>query len=237
MAQKISDVSLRSSRFRKLMTLLVVALLCAAPGTGRSQETNELPKHIEYSRQISAAIKAEATAKTDADRIEAVRKMARLYTDLKRDPRLPESEKLREYKARLWGRLTFVKKRWEREISRLERELGAKPTANNVDQEAIVSAKSISDGLDLVAATMGGPAAILASGVETQAHHDALGGAARLDFGRELVDLIESTIAPDFWDVNGGPGTIVYYAPLHALVVRATGEVHDEIGGVISDLR
>ena len=66
----------------------------------------------------------------------------------------------------------------------------------------------------------------------------AFGGAAGpADWGPDLVDLIERTINPAFWDVAGGPGTIVYYRPLHCLVVRATAEVHGNVGRLIGDLR
>lgn len=63
------------------------------------------------------------------------------------------------------------------------------------------------------------------------------GGAAIPDYGPRLVALIERTIAPDFWDVHGGPGTIAYYRPLRVLVVRATDDVHGQVGGLIGALR
>jgi hypothetical protein len=62
------------------------------------------------------------------------------------------------------------------------------------------------------------------------------GRGVRDDYGPLLVALIERTIAPEFWDVNGGPGTIVYYRPLRVLVVHATIDVHHRIGGVIGKL-
>ncbi len=65
----------------------------------------------------------------------------------------------------------------------------------------------------------------------------AAGGAALADYGGALVELIQRTIAPEFWDVNGGPGTIVYYRQWQALVVRATGDIHEKIGGTVEDLR
>lgn len=52
-----------------------------------------------------------------------------------------------------------------------------------------------------------------------------------------LIDLIQTTIAPESWDVNGGRGSIGYYSPLQALVVRQTGEVHHELGGLLEQLR
>jgi hypothetical protein len=66
----------------------------------------------------------------------------------------------------------------------------------------------------------------------------AFGGAAvPPDWGPDLVNLIERTINPAFWDVVGGPGTIVYYRPLQCLVVTATAEVHGNVGNVLGGLR
>ena len=58
-----------------------------------------------------------------------------------------------------------------------------------------------------------------------------LGGAAQRQ-AAELIDLIRATIRPDHWDINGGPGSIGYYAPFHALVVTASSEVHWMVGGL-----
>jgi len=52
-----------------------------------------------------------------------------------------------------------------------------------------------------------------------------------------LVNLIERTIAPDKWDTVGGPFSIMYYAPLKVLVVRATDEVHHRVGDALGGLR
>ena len=57
------------------------------------------------------------------------------------------------------------------------------------------------------------------------------------DYGQQLVDLIQKTIAPSTWDVNGGLGTIYYWRPGRALVVRQTGEVHDQMGDALGQLR
>ncbi len=57
------------------------------------------------------------------------------------------------------------------------------------------------------------------------------------DYGQHLVDLIQKTIAPSTWDVNGGLGTIYYWRPGRALVVRQTGEVHDKMGDALGQLR
>ncbi len=39
--------------------------------------------------------------------------------------------------------------------------------------------------------------------------------------------------APESWNVNGGRGTITYWEPGLALVVRQTDDVHEQIGGVL----
>ncbi|MCA9249105.1 MAG: hypothetical protein KDA42_18410, partial [Planctomycetales bacterium] len=65
------------------------------------------------------------------------------------------------------------------------------------------------------------------------------GGAfgAPADDGEDLVELIQTVIAPDSWDVNGGPGSIFYWPNLRVLVIRQTDEVHDNIGGALGQLR
>ena len=55
--------------------------------------------------------------------------------------------------------------------------------------------------------------------------------------GQELIELIESTIAPASWETRGGPGVIKYWADGHALVIRQTREVHEQIGGVVGAMR
>ena len=57
------------------------------------------------------------------------------------------------------------------------------------------------------------------------------------DYGQHLVDLIQQTIAPQSWDVAGGRGSIRYWRPGKALVVRQTEEVQHDVGNVIRQLR
>ncbi|MGE5191338.1 MAG: hypothetical protein ACM3U2_02480 [Deltaproteobacteria bacterium] len=53
---------------------------------------------------------------------------------------------------------------------------------------------------------------------------------------QQLIDLIQTTIAPDTWSVNGGNGTLNFYQPLNVLVVRQTAEVHEQFGGALGQL-
>ena len=70
-----------------------------------------------------------------------------------------------------------------------------------------------------------------------QALAGAMGGRAVDDHGPELVELIETVIAPATWEKNGGFGSIVYFAPLRALLVRPPGERHRQLGHLLGNLR
>jgi len=54
---------------------------------------------------------------------------------------------------------------------------------------------------------------------------------------RELIEVIEATIAPSSWESRGGRGTIAFWSLGHGLVVRQTGEVHEQLGDLLGDLR
>jgi hypothetical protein len=61
-------------------------------------------------------------------------------------------------------------------------------------------------------------------------------GPADQDNGEALVDLIQKTISPASWDINGGNGSIYYWRPGRALVIRQTGEIHGQIGDVLEQM-
>jgi len=55
--------------------------------------------------------------------------------------------------------------------------------------------------------------------------------------GQELIRLIQTTIAPDSWDINGGNGSIFFYSRLNALIIRQTDGVHRQVGTTLEQLR
>lgn len=63
-----------------------------------------------------------------------------------------------------------------------------------------------------------------------------LGGGAQADFD-SLIDLIETTIKPNSWQDNGGPGSISSFETNLSLVVSQTQEVHEEIADLLKQLR
>ncbi len=65
----------------------------------------------------------------------------------------------------------------------------------------------------------------------------AAGGGAAVDEGWQLVELIQRIIAPDFWQPQGGPGIVRYFALKRAIVVRATSDVHQQVQELLMALR
>ncbi len=194
-------------------------------------EQDALRPYHEIRGEMTDLLREEALAQSPSDKAAAVRKLARLFRQIQADPRYQDSDTLKQYKFKIFGRLTRVKAEIERKIAREER-LGGGLRGASADPEADAASAHLSEQLALVSMSLGGPARLFndAGG--------ALGGAAvGPDYGPDLVDLIQSTIRPSFWDVNGGPGTIVYYRPLRVLVISATSEVHGRVGGLVGGLR
>jgi len=184
----------------------------------------------EYQREISDLLKHESQAKDRTARATAVRRMCDLHREIVHDSRYSTSDVLKEYRSRLWSRLTKVKTELKQQLARSKANkdaldnLAALETADSL---SLAAADSLASSLAILDQARGGPGGLFAFG----------GGPGPADWGPDLVDLIERTINPSFWDVVGGPGTIIYYRPLQCLVVRATGEVHGNVGGLIGDLR
>jgi len=222
-----------------MSSLLLVAVLMTAPGenasqSGQAKQISEPRPFHEISEDINDLIKREATAKTDSARVAAIEEMSVVYRELKRDPRLSESPTLQRYKIKLWSRLSKIKRDLEREIARQERRAALRRDEPIPDMQQVVyeqAGQSLATQMALASYSLGGPAEIVAR------TGGGFGGGTVRDYGERLVELIERTIAPDFWDTNGGPGAIFYYEPLRVLVVRATTEVHHKLGGGLRGLR
>lgn len=54
---------------------------------------------------------------------------------------------------------------------------------------------------------------------------------------QSLIDLIQTTVAPSAWEVNGGLGTIHYLPRYQVLVIRQSQAAHSKIGGALQVLR
>lgn len=223
--------------------LFLTALAVAGQGSGasnsrfaddasivRSRGGTDTRGFHEFQAGISELLKREARAKDDAARAAAIRGMCQLHSQIVSDARYSTSDTLKQYRSRLWSRLTKIKTELKQQLARDQSNAQALDNVallEQADAASVAAADSLATSLSLMGQTQGGPGQLLAFG----------GRAVEEASGRALVELIERTINPAFWDTVGGPGTIMYYAPLQCLVVRATSEVHGNLGGLVGGLR
>ncbi len=187
-------------------------------------------RYHEINDDIRAALRAEAHARTQDERAAAIKKMCELHDELAHDPRLELSGTLKSYKAKLWSRMMRVKKDLERHLP--DPADGSGAALGDADLAAMAEVtSSMADQVGYLNSTMGGPSYVFSQS------GGAFGGGMVRDHSQELIDLIQRTIKPDHWDVAGGPGSMFYFRPLMALVVRATSEVHGDVGGLLEALR
>ncbi len=178
--------------------------------------------YFSIQKELRHLLRQESQASDPEQWKELVIQLVTLYGEIVRDERLPNSPTLTSYRVQLRSRLLKTQKRLEQAAARDERgEEGSSNVASDDKESGSSGPSTAPTGRPQAAPQIGGP----------------WGGAARADDGDALVELIQRTISPEFWDVHGGPGTIVYYRQWQALVVRATGDVHQRIGGVVGDLR
>ena len=172
----------------------------------------------------------------------SVVRLALLYGELMQDERLATSSTLAGYRVKIRTRLMGVRES-------LERDLPSQPANDGTASAGKASDGTASDKpIDWAAwerdakgkmqlALGSGGSDSLATQLDSWTRGSGAGGAARADYGPLLVELIRRTISPEFWDVHGGPGVIIYYQPGHALVIRATPEIHERIGGALGGVR
>jgi hypothetical protein len=162
-------------------------------------------------RQLaSELLRDEANTKTADAKAVAILTLCDLYAAIRVHPLYEQSEMLRGDATRVRRRLLTA----SRELSdRLEREQVTKPS----DMGSRVDAVLAMNETEQTVAGGAGPGAIVGE-------------------GWELVELIQRTVRPDFWEVSGGPGSIRYFAIKRVLVVRATTEVHEELAKLLGQL-
>jgi hypothetical protein len=213
------------------MTTVFIAAMMALAG---EPEATELKGFHIYQEQVRDTLRREATAESPGRRAAAIHDLAALYEEVASDQRLETSDTLSQLRIKLWSRLTAIKRDLERQIAR-DAKVANKPNRSaefTSPGEEDDAAEALAARLARMGYSFGGPGG-LAAGNEAAFGGGAIGG----DWGPALVNLIERTIAPEKWDTAGGPFSIVYYAPLRVLVVRATGEVHGNVRGALGGLR
>ena len=180
---------------------------------------------------VSDALRAEATTRKNGDNTPQVLRLVDLYLEMAADPRRDTSPLLADLGQQVRLRLQTVRERVERRV----------PDKSSLAKKSSKPATVADKGGDRVLAQQVPPAG--AGGAQRNAAGQgaavavAPNVAARpTDFGPELVELIEAVVSPATWRINGGNGVVVYYSPLHVLVVSAPDDVHAQVGGALQQL-
>ncbi len=198
----------------------------AAEEAGGAAEATQSPS-IEpplskWETRVHTALRRESST-TGAPQDQAVRDLVSLYESLERAKGIDKDQR-----AELRGLLRNRLARSSQRISKRLEKSGKPPAAESV--AAMSQAVGTAPG--------GGAATSASGGGATAAPGGGQGGQQMPpDYGLELVELIQHTIAPKTWEINGGNGTIMYFAPRHAIVVRQTDDVHGDLGNLLGDLQ
>lgn len=205
----------------------------AKPSAAQDKSIESVRPYHEIQSDLRGALRTEASRETPPrEWAVSVMRLALLYGELMQDERLATSATLAGYRVKIRTRLLGVQKSLERDIP--------PPQASNgqANGQPVDWAAWERDAVGKWRLSLGdGDDNSLAAQLDSWARATGAGGAARSDYGPLLVELIRRTISPEFWDVHGGPGVIIYYQPGQALVIRATPEIHERIGGALGGAR
>jgi hypothetical protein len=183
----------------------------------------------------------------DKEADQAARDFLVLYQELLRDDQMPKAQR-ESLRLKVRGRLVALTQQISKRVAienRLAKKDGAKPGAGPKPAE-ILAQWGGGMGPGMGGGMMGGPGmgGGMMPGMGAGMGGGMMGGMGGGGFGpllgdsgQELVDLIQAVIAPHTWDVNGGPGSIKYWRPGLSIVVRASDEVHGQVGGLVDQLQ
>jgi hypothetical protein len=227
--QKVSGAKIVVLAALSGLALLVAAASAAEQrpverGAAKQDAAEQAPESP-WAARTHAALRRESSTK-GLDQEQAIRDLAALYSTMQKAKGIDPEERT-ELCGLIRGRLSSTADRIGKRLAKQ-----AKSQAESAKPAHVVRRGG---GGQAGGEKLGPPgsSARYAGG----AHPGAGGGQQVIDHGLELVELIQHTIAPSTWDVNGGNGTIVYFAPRQALVVRQTAEVHGDLLDVIRNLR
>jgi hypothetical protein len=206
----------------------------------RVAESSKARAPAELRAAVTDALRAEAVAKDTKERDRAGRQLISIFADLEQDQKLP-----REERVQLHGQVRFRLLALEK---MLRAEKAKEPRHSSLAADSAKSAKDTLAGREpeTILAQFAAPAARQrgrvvpgpgAVGGAGAAGPAVVGQSQSPDYGLDLVDLIHAVVQPSTWDVNGGPGSVVYYRNFRVLVVTAPSEVHSDIGDRLGQLR
>ena len=149
-----------------------------------------------------------------------MRALLALHEELQQDTQLSTEER-QHLTALIRSRLQKIDHDLQQKIARNQRaaaKAGGPPTVGVPDNRGVLAQQRL-------------------AGIGQPAGGNGANPSAKADYGQDLVNLIQATIAPSTWEVNGGAGTIVYYGGLRVLVVSQQDEVQEGLGGLLQALR
>ena len=205
------------------------------PQTSEVSKTSEVlgsgPGTLRSGRELSDAVQAALrrwVRPSDAVADQAAREFLVLYNELGQDRSLGSAVR-ESLRVKVRGRLAQLADQISKRVAREKRE--TKP-----ESRPTLSVPPGQDHLAQMGGFGGGLAGAAAGGSSAAGTGVRAWGGSPADNGEQLVDLIRRTIAPSTWDVNGGPGTMYYWRPGRALVIRQTSEVHEDIADLLGQL-
>ena len=203
--------------------LLLAALLAAAPTDGALPVELAVEKPVaplRTGRDLEAAVRAalrQWAKPAENEAQPAAHDFLALYNELQRDTLLARTTR-DQLTAKVRSRLTALAQQISKQSAGKKRS-GDRPASVDVAQGAGVLAQWGGFGRQPGGF---GPA------MPRQVVND--------NAGMDLVDLIQTTIAPTTWQRNGGPGSIYYWRPGRAIAVSANQDVHDQVGNLLEQM-
>lgn len=197
--------------------------------------TPEMLGQTEVRRLVSRLFRDEATAADECSRNKARLSLCDLYAAIRLHPKYDESEMLRAESVRVRRRLISTS---DQLADKLRRD-GVLPPADlkkRSNAAALAATEAGSEGALAYATEAGPSAATKPFRAIRPTPSNAQGPAGLPENGWELVELIQRTIHPDFWEVRGGAGSVQYFAARRVLVVRATTQVHEDLVELLRQL-
>ncbi len=176
---------------------------------------------------VHSALKIAATAE-GAAKVEAVRELTNLLQELQADTQMAKDERGRQ-QTLIRSRLQKIDQEARLSVARQRKnepaavQAGGKEAAVGAADPAILGQQRPLAGAGQKPGQAGGQG----GGVfKTQGH-----------YSQQLIDIIQSTIAPGSWDVNGGNGSIKFFPGLNVMVIRNTAENQEDLVDVLQALR
>jgi hypothetical protein len=232
----------------------VVFLPATAQETLKSLDKNrshDVQSIAEMRKNLKAFLK---NSKRDAEpevKQAAIRNLCQLHRSVVRDPRFSGSEALRGIQVTLSTRLSTVLKDLEisqKRLARAEQKSADKGRRYPASTGARFgeSSPSLNDALDRHELEK---SLQYAYRLANDTDHSFQGGSGQFEsyltgnFGPHadnaevLISLIQSTINPRYWRLNGGPGSMRFYEPGLVLVITASQEMHDRIQALLLQLK